>query len=141
MLSSLKSKAYDIVLNGYELGGGSIRIHRMDIQQKIFSLLGIDAESQRSEASASCWTPCSIGACRTAAWRLGLDRVVMILRNTTNIRDVIAFPKTQSGADLMCGAPSQIEDRQLKEANIKALSPRHRNHERFMISSDERLAK
>ena len=118
VLSSLKSKAYDIVLNGSELGGGSIRIHRMDVQQKVFDVLGIDAEAQRNKFGFLL-DALQYGAPPHGGIALGVDRVVMVLRDTTNIRDVIAFPKTQSGADLMCGAPAPIEDKQLREANIR----------------------
>ena len=122
VLSSLKSKAYDIVLNGSELGGGSIRIHRMDVQQKVFSILGIDEALQRNKFGFLL-DALQYGAPPHGGIALGVDRVTMILRDTTNIRDVIAFPKTQSGGDLMCGAPAPIEDKQLREANIRLNVP------------------
>jgi aspartyl-tRNA synthetase len=121
-LSSLKSKAYDIVLNGYELGGGSVRIHRMDVQQQMFSVLGIDPAQQR-ERFGFLLDALHYGAPPHGGLALGLDRIVMMLRNTHNIRDVIAFPKTQSGADLMCGAPSLLDEKQLKETHIKVALP------------------
>lgn len=117
-ISSVKSKAYDIICNGSELGGGSIRIHRPEVQQAVFNLLGLDEAAAQSKFGFLL-DALKYGAPPHGGIALGLDRVVMHLCNTTNIRDVIAFPKTQTGADIMTEAPSGVDDMQLKELALR----------------------
>ncbi len=117
-LGKVRAKAYDLVLNGYEVGGGSIRIHRQDVQSRVFEILGMTIEEAKGrfgfllDALAS-------GAPPHGGIALGLDRWAMIIAGTTNIRDVIAFPKNQRARDLMTGAPATVDERQLKELGIK----------------------
>lgn len=113
----MRSSGYDVVLNGYEIGGGSQRIHDSDLQQKIFECLQLTPEELKTKfgfflEALSYGTPPHLGIA------LGLDRIVMILAQTENIRDVIAFPKTQKASDLMLECPSPVAKRQLKELGI-----------------------
>src|SRR5262249_55416712 len=116
------AKAYDLVCNGSELGGGSIRIHRPEQQAKVFKLLGMSEESARAKFGLlrGALQP---GAPPHGGSALGGDGVVMHLCNTTNISDVTAFPKTQNGADMMTEASSAVEDRQLRDLPLKVVMP------------------
>jgi len=114
----VRSQAYDLVLNGWELGSGSVRIHRGDIQQRIFSLLGIEPE-EAEERFGFLLDAFRYGAPPHAGFAFGIDRLVALLAGEENIREVIAFPKTQSGIDLLTGAPSPLEPRQLAELGLQ----------------------
>ncbi len=120
---SVRSQAYDLVVNGWELGSGSVRIHRADIQQRVFSLLGIDPEEAQARFGFLL-DAFRYGAPPHAGFAFGIDRLVAILAGEDNIREVIAFPKTQSGADPLTGAPAPIDQKQLDELGLRVLPPK-----------------
>ena len=114
------SKAYDIVINGYEVGGGSIRIHDQEVQRKMFEALEL-TEKDIEEKFGFFVEALKYGCPPHGGFAIGLDRLTMLLCETDNIRDVIAFPKTASATDLMCECPSIVDDNQLKELGIKLI--------------------
>jgi aspartyl-tRNA synthetase len=117
----VRAHAYDIVLNGYELGSGSLRIHDRRLQERVFEILGLDSETIQARFG-HLLEAFEYGVPPHGGFAFGTDRVVMLLTGTDNIRDVIAFPKTQSMQDLMLGAPSPVDPKQLDELGI-ALKP------------------
>src|SRR4029453_12300249 len=122
-LLRVRSQAYDLVLNGWELGSGSVRIHRSDVQQTVFGLLGIGPE-EAQERFGFLLDAFRYGAPPHAGFAFGIDRLVALLVGEENIREVVAFPKTQSGADPLTNAPTAVEPAYLAELGLRTLPPK-----------------
>jgi aspartyl-tRNA synthetase len=120
--ASVSSRAYDIVCNGLELGGGSIRIHDLDVQRRVFRLLGID-EDEAQRRFGFFLSALRFGAPPHGGIALGLDRIVMLMVGGQSLRDVIAFPKTQRGTCPLTGAPAEVDEEQLAELSLRSAAP------------------
>jgi aspartyl-tRNA synthetase len=125
-LNKIRSRAYDLVLNGNEIGSGSIRIHKQDVQKKIFDIIGFD-EQEAQKRFGFLLKAFRYGAPPHAGVAYGIDRLVTILLGLESIRDVIAFPKTQKGSCLLTEAPSIVDQKQLKELGIVSLKKEESN--------------
>ncbi|HSZ79029.1 MAG TPA: aspartate--tRNA ligase [Chthoniobacterales bacterium] len=120
--AKVRAEAYDVVLNGVEIGGGSIRIHEQDLQAKMFQVLGITPE-QQTKLFGHLLKAFTFGAPPHGGIALGVDRLVMLITGTSNIREVIAFPKNSRGFDLMMDSPSEVPEKQLRELHIQNRKP------------------
>ena len=118
---TVKAQAYDLVLNGYELGGGSLRIYKRDVQEKMFEALGFSQE-QANEQFGFLLEAFDYGTPPHGGIAFGLDRIVMLLSGSTNLRDTIAFPKTASASCLLTSAPDHVDDTQLAELGIRVMA-------------------
>ena len=120
--ATAKARAYDLVLNGFELGGGSIRIHRPEVQRRVFEVLGLTSE-EIDEKFGHLLTAFRYGVPPHGGVAFGIDRLVMLMAGKEAIRDVTAFPKAQSGADPLTGAPAPVDDQQLRDLGIRLVAP------------------
>jgi aspartyl-tRNA synthetase len=123
----VRSQGYDIVLNGMEIGGGSIRIHDTQLQAKIFQMLGLSDEDAKSRFGFFL-DALEYGTPPHGGIALGLDRLVALLCGETSIREVIAFPKTAAAVDIMAGAPTPVDEKQLRELHIRLRNPPTHGH-------------
>jgi aspartyl-tRNA synthetase len=124
----VRAEAYDVVLNGYELGGGSIRIHESDLQARMFSVLGISPEEQQVKFS-HILEAFRFGAPPHGGLALGLDRIAMLVAGEQSIREVIAFPKNNKACDLMTDSPTTVDFRQLRELYVQSTYKEKRREE------------
>jgi aspartyl-tRNA synthetase len=120
--TTARGRGYDLVLNGFELGGGSIRIHRPDVQERVFQILGLPPE-QIDEQFGHLIRAFRYGVPPHGGIAMGLDRVVMLLTGQDSLRDVTAFPKAQSGQDPLTGAPAGATEGQLRELGLRVVAP------------------
>src|SRR5690606_9845549 len=125
--SVMKARAYDVVLNGIELGGGSIRIHDRNVQEKVFELLGLDKDEVQLKFGFLLEAQ-ELGFPPHGGIALGIDRLIMLLTDSASIREVIAFPKTASGYDPLMESPTSVDEVHLKEYGLKVL-PNTKNKE------------